>query len=111
MFSRETPTRSWFPPSRPWQEVIGRDYREWDSQPVVIDTARLTVKQAVHAIVKAVRGQAPLHCGIDVGMHIAEQQMMAYRSAKDGRTIDLETTFDVWWPREPAIMDLSRDWL
>ncbi|HET7771650.1 MAG TPA: Gfo/Idh/MocA family oxidoreductase [Chloroflexota bacterium] len=67
--------------------------------------------EIVAHFVQAVRGQAPLHCGIDVGMHVAEQQMMAYRSAKDGRTIDLETTFDVWWPREPAIMDLSRDWL
>jgi predicted kinase len=40
-----------------WQEVIGRDYREWDSEPVVIDTARLTVEQAVHAILTAVRGR------------------------------------------------------
>ena len=60
---------------------------------------------------KAIRGQGPLHCGLEVGMHIAEQQMMAYRSAKEGRAINLETTFDVWWPREAAIMDLSRDWL
>ena len=67
--------------------------------------------EIVAHFVKAIRGQAPLHCGLDVGMHIAEQQMMAYRSAQEGRTIDLETTFDVWWPREPAIMELSRDWL
>ena len=39
-----------------WQEVIGRDYREWDSQPLVIDTARLTVEQAVLAVVTAFRG-------------------------------------------------------
>src|SRR2546430_986632 len=59
---------------------------------------------------RAVRGQARLHCGLEVGMHVAEQQMMAYRSARDGRAVDLTTTFDVWWPREPAIMDLSQDW-
>ena len=34
--------------------------------------------------VRAVRGQAPLHCGLDVGMHIAEQQQMAYQSARTG---------------------------
>jgi hypothetical protein len=36
---------------------------------------------------------------------------MAYESARSGRTIDLRTTFDLWWPREPALMDLSSDWL
>lgn len=40
-----------------WQEVIARDYREWDSQPVVIDTARLTVEQSVRAIVTKAREQ------------------------------------------------------
>jgi predicted dehydrogenase len=61
--------------------------------------------------VRGVRGEAPLHCGLDVGMHIAEQQMKAYESAKSGRTLGLETTFDVWWGREPGIMDLSQGWL
>jgi predicted dehydrogenase len=61
--------------------------------------------------VRAIRRRAPLHCGIEIGLHIAEQQMMAYRSAKEGRTIDLTTGFDVWWPREPGIMDLSQGWL
>jgi predicted dehydrogenase len=60
---------------------------------------------------RAIRKEAPLHCGIDVGMHIAEQQQMAYRSSKEGRAIDLSTSFDLWWPREPGIMDLSKDWL
>jgi predicted kinase len=40
-----------------WQDVIARDYRAWNSQPVVIDTARLTVEEAVRAIVTAVRDQ------------------------------------------------------
>jgi len=61
--------------------------------------------------VKAIRKQAPLHCGIEVGLHIAEQQMMAYHSSRKGCTIDLTTRFDVWWPRERAIMDLSQEWL
>jgi predicted kinase len=38
-----------------WQEVIARDYREWDTHPVVIDTARLTVEQAVRSIVTTAR--------------------------------------------------------
>jgi len=67
--------------------------------------------EIVAHFVKAIRKEAPLHCGIDVGMHVAEQQMTAYRSAKEGKMIDLTTTFDVWWPREPAIMDLSSGWL
>jgi predicted kinase len=40
-----------------WQEVIARDYREWDTQPIVIDTDRLTVEQAVRAIVTSAREQ------------------------------------------------------
>jgi predicted kinase len=40
-----------------WQEVIARDYREWDTHPVVIDTARLTVEQAVRTIVTTAREQ------------------------------------------------------
>lgn len=36
-----------------WQEVIDRDYRAWDRQRLVIDTARLTVAQCVRAILGA----------------------------------------------------------
>ena len=61
--------------------------------------------------VESIRARRQPRCGIDVGMHVAEQQMMAYESARTGRAIDLTTTFDLWWAREPAIMDLSRDWL
>ncbi len=68
-------------------------------------------REIVAHFVRAIRDQAPLHCGIDIGMHIAEQQMMAYESARSGRAIDLTTDFDLWWPREPAIMDLSQAWL
>jgi predicted dehydrogenase len=60
--------------------------------------------------VNAVRKRGPLHCGIDIGLHVAEQQMKAYESARTGRTLDLTTQFDVWWPREPGVMDLSQGW-
>jgi predicted dehydrogenase len=53
----------------------------------------------------------PMHAGIEIGAHVAEQQMMAYESARTGNAIDLTTSFDVWWDREPGIMDLSGDWL
>ena len=33
-----------------WQDVVERDYRAWDSQRTVIDTARLSVEQSVRAI-------------------------------------------------------------
>ena len=67
--------------------------------------------EIVAHFLRAIRKEAPLHCGLDVGLHIAEQQMMAYESARSGKAIDLTTTFDVWWPRETGIMDLSADWL
>jgi predicted kinase len=38
-----------------WQEVMERDYRPWDGQPFVVDTARLTVEEAVRAIVTRAR--------------------------------------------------------
>jgi predicted kinase len=37
-----------------WSEVIAHDYRPWDSDRVVVDTARLNVPQSVDAIVSAV---------------------------------------------------------
>lgn len=33
-----------------WQEVVERDYRPWDVERMVIDTARLSVEQSVRAI-------------------------------------------------------------
>jgi len=33
-----------------WQEVVERDYRPWDVERMVIDTARLSVEQSVCAI-------------------------------------------------------------
>jgi hypothetical protein len=37
-----------------WQEVVERDYRAWDSQRIVIDTARLNVEQSVRTILARV---------------------------------------------------------
>lgn len=68
-------------------------------------------KEIVAHFVKAVRGEAPLHCGLEIGMHIAQQQMMAYESARSGKSLNLTTTFDVWWPREEGIMELGGEWL
>jgi hypothetical protein len=51
------------------------------------------------------------NCDGPTGLHIAEQQMMAYVSARESRTIDLTTTFDLWWDREPGIMDVSEGFL
>jgi hypothetical protein len=38
-----------------WQDVIGRDYREWDCPRLVVDAARLTVDESVRAIVSSLR--------------------------------------------------------
>ncbi len=37
-----------------WQEVVDRDYRPWDGERIVIDTARLSVEQSVRTILTAV---------------------------------------------------------
>ena len=50
-------------------------------------------------------------CGIDIGLHVAEQDMMAFESSRTGRAIDLTTTFDLWWDREPDIMRLDQGYL
>ncbi len=37
-----------------WSEVLAHDYRPWDSERLVVDTARLNIPQGVQAIVSAV---------------------------------------------------------
>jgi hypothetical protein len=37
-----------------WSEVMAHDYRPWDSDRLVLDTAQLNVRQSVEAIVSAV---------------------------------------------------------
>jgi predicted kinase len=38
-----------------WQQVEERDYRPWESERLVIDTARLSVEDSVRAILAAIR--------------------------------------------------------
>jgi predicted kinase len=37
-----------------WSEVMAHDYRPWDSDRLVVDTARLEVPQSIQAIVSAI---------------------------------------------------------
>jgi predicted kinase len=37
-----------------WQDVVERDYRAWDTDRIVIDTARLSVEQSVRTIIARV---------------------------------------------------------
>ena len=60
--------------------------------------------------VQAIRGEVQMHCGLDVGMHLAEQTMGAYESAKTGAAVDLHTTFTPWWGKEADGMTLSGGW-
>ena len=39
-----------------WAEVVARDYRPWDRERVVIDTARLDVRESVRVIQSAFNG-------------------------------------------------------
>jgi len=38
-----------------WQEVVDRDYRAWDRDRLVIDTAQLSVEESVRTILRAIR--------------------------------------------------------
>jgi predicted dehydrogenase len=58
-----------------------------------------------------IRTGARPRCDASIGLHLAEQQMMAYVSSREGRTIDLATHFDLWWERDPALMDLESGYL
>ena len=69
------------------------------------------VESLLHAPHQSIRTGKRPNCDGPTGLHIAEQQMMAYVSARESRTIDLTTSFDLWWDREPGIMDLSSAWL
>ena len=42
-------------PGLTWNDVLARDYRAWERQRLVVDTALLSVEQAVDAILTAVR--------------------------------------------------------
>lgn len=59
--------------------------------------------------VTSIRERRRPWCDTTVGLHIAEQQTMAYRSAQTGQTIDLTTTFVLPWEREPSLMSLADD--
>lgn len=42
-----------------WPDVLERDYRPWDGERIVIDTARLNVEQSVRTILSAVSRARP----------------------------------------------------
>ncbi|HLH74092.1 MAG TPA: Gfo/Idh/MocA family oxidoreductase [Chloroflexota bacterium] len=55
-------------------------------------------------------GERP-HCDSTIGIHIAEQQMLAYQASVTNRIMLLESTFDLWWERPAGIMDLGQGYL
>jgi len=55
-------------------------------------------------------GERP-HCDGSIGLHIAEQQMLAYQSSATNRSLPLESQFELWWERPTGIMDLSQGYL
>jgi predicted dehydrogenase len=65
----------------------------------------------VEHFVECVRTGATPRPSIDIGLHIAEQGMKAYESSRTNRIVDLTTTFDLWWDREPEIMNLGGQYL
>jgi predicted kinase len=40
-----------------WNDVLGRDYRPWDRERIVIDTGKLNIEESVHAILAAIQPQ------------------------------------------------------
>ena len=57
--------------------------------------------------VAAVRDSQPSAFNGPLALHVIEQMMKAYESARTGRTLELETSFDVPWARQPGLLDLS----
>ncbi len=55
----------------------------------------------------AIRGGAAGAAYFPRALHVIEQMMKGYESARLGQCLDLETTFAPGWDRQPAIMDLS----
>jgi hypothetical protein len=45
-----------------WQDVLDRDYRPWTTERLVIDTAILSVEEAVEKIIEAI-GRYDRHWG------------------------------------------------
>jgi predicted dehydrogenase len=77
-----------------------------------VDTPPQAVADDIVAqFVDSIRTGKRARCDGTTGLHIAEQQMMAYVSSRENRSIPLETTFDLWWNRESGIMDLSAGYL
>ena len=76
---------------------------------VPIPAGEVTGEIVAH-FVQAIRGEVALHPGLDVGMHLAEQTMGAYESAKTGAMVELHTTFTPWWGQEAGGMTLSDGW-
>jgi predicted dehydrogenase len=65
----------------------------------------------VEHFVECIRTGAKPRPSIEIGLHVAEQQQMAYESSRSGRIVDLTTSFDLWWDREPGIMELGGQYL
>lgn len=42
-----------------WQEVVDRDYRPWERDHIVIDTARLTIEQSIERLLAMLPGRQP----------------------------------------------------
>ncbi len=57
--------------------------------------------------VDAVRSGSPSREGGALALHVTEQMLKGYESASTGRSIDLETQFDLPWERQIGLMDLS----
>jgi hypothetical protein len=43
-----------------WQQVIDRDYRAWERDRIVIDTAQQTIEQSVEMLVALLPGPTPV---------------------------------------------------
>jgi len=42
---------------------------------------------------------------------VIEQMMKGYESSRTGRIMDLETSFDPWWPAPSELFDLRNEWI
>jgi len=64
-------------------------------------------EEILGVFVTAMRAGAPGPCNGPLGLHVVEQMMRGYDSARTGQAQDLTTSFDLTWNRQEGLLDLS----
>jgi predicted dehydrogenase len=64
-------------------------------------------EEILGVFVDVIRGRVTSPCTGAQALHVIEQMMKGYESARSRRILDLETTFPLTWSRPEGLLDLS----